>query len=261
MPRPETVFPMPSSSRVAFVTGGTSRIGRAIVLELAAAGIDIAFTFHRAEQQAQELVATVQNLKRQCVAVCVDFAVPDSVTFACEQVMSAYGRLDILVNNASIFAATPIDDVSVTEYEHFMRINAIAPMLLIQRLAERLGAGYRSEDPTSSGRVINFVDIHVLGEPLPQFLAYNASKAALLELTKTLAVELAPRITVNAIAPGVVGWAEFHTDGYKDGYLQRVPLAREGQPSEVARAALFLATDATYCTGQVIRLDGGRFLT
>jgi len=108
---------------------------------------------------------------------------------------------------------------------------------------------------------VNFIDIHVMGEPLRHYAVYNCSKAALMEITATCAIELAPRITVNAIAPGVVAWAESYDEAMRRDYMTRVPLARPGTPEDAAAAVLFLVRDASYCTGQVIRLDGGRFLT
>jgi pteridine reductase len=108
---------------------------------------------------------------------------------------------------------------------------------------------------------VSFVDIHVLGQPLKGYVAYNVSKAALLEVTMTLAMELAPRVTVNAVAPGVVEWPESYSAKEREAYLKRVPLGRPGTPGDAARAVLFLVRDADYTTGQVLRLDGGRLLT
>jgi pteridine reductase len=105
------------------------------------------------------------------------------------------------------------------------------------------------------------VDIHVMGQTLRSFVAYNASKAALLEITMSCAMELAPAITVNAIAPGVVAWADSYNDEQREQYLRRVPLGRAGTPEDAATAVLFLVRDAHYCTGQIIKLDGGRAMT
>ncbi len=110
------------------------------------------------------------------------------------------------------------------------------------------------------GRIVNFIDIHVLGEPMAGYGAYNASKAALLELTRTAAVELGPAVTVNAIAPGVVAWASDLSQEYREQYLERTPLGRAGTPDDAAEAVRWLVCDAHYCTGQVIRVDGGRWL-
>ncbi len=250
-----------SEHPVALITGGASRIGRAIAQEFARAGMDIAITFTNNAQRASEVVVAVQDVGRRGVALQTDFSDLGAVAQLHSEFQQHFSHLDVLVNNASVFSASPVPDLTLSRCEYFMRINALAPLLLTQAFSPMLRANFKIHDPTRCGRVINFVDIHVLGEPLPGFVAYNASKAALLEITRTLALDLAPAVTVNAIAPGVVGWADFHSEAYKADYLRRVPLAREGKPEEVAKAALFLARDATYCSGQVIRLDGGRLLS
>lgn len=251
-----------SSQRpVALVTGGASRIGSAVVRELARAGMDVLLTYKNSEAVARSLVEEIEQFPARCVAVRIDFNESDAVDRLQAAFDEHYQRLDVLVNNASIFAPTPVAELSERTVNEFMRVNAVAPLMLIQRFAPLLGARYNAGHPESVGRVINFIDIHVLGEPLSGFVAYNAAKAALLEITMTCAVELAPRITVNAIAPGVIGWADFHTEEYRKGFVDRVPLAREGTPAETAKAVLYLAREGSYCTGQVIRLDGGRLLT
>ena len=160
----------------------------------------------------------------------------------------------MLVHNASIFQPTPWGEVTDDAWREHMTINALAPMRLTQRLGDLLGAD-------EGGRVIHFVDIHVMGRPRKDYAAYSASKAALLDLTRTLARELAPRVTVNAIAPGVVAWAEDMSESQREAYLARTPLERAGTPEDAANAVLFLARDADYLTGEVIRVDGGRWLT
>ena len=109
--------------------------------------------------------------------------------------------------------------------------------------------------------MVNFIDIHVMGQPLAGYAAYNASKAALKEITMTCAVELAPKVTVNAIAPGVVAWPDSFAPEQRHKYMKRVPLGRAGTPADAAAAMLYLIRDADYCTGQIIKLDGGRLLT
>jgi pteridine reductase len=250
-----------STPPVALVTGGRSRIGRAIAMTFAESGMDVALTYKDDARSANEVVRLIERLGRRCLALQADLADPNAIDTLQRGFDQHFARLDVLVNNASIFAPTPLTTLSRDVYETFMRVNALSPLLLIQRFAPLLAAPYRPGDPTAVGRVINIIDIHVLGQPLKGFTAYNASKAALLEITMSCAVELAPRITVNAIAPGVIGWSDFHTEDYRAEFLARVPMAREGTPEEVAKAALFLARDASYCTGQVIRVDGGRALT
>lgn len=249
-------------AKTALVTGGARRVGRAIALRLASAGMDVAITYRTGKAEAAEVVAAIEAMGRKALAVRADFARPERAAKAVgDAVEKRFGRLDALVNNASIFAPTPIAKMTVRAFDENMAVNALAPLLLIQRFAPLLGSGYRKGDPTSTGRVVNFIDIHVMGQPLRGFVAYNASKAALQEITRTMALELSPRVTVNALAPGVVAWAESYTPAQREAYLRRVPLARPGTPEDAADAALFLVRDAHYCTGQTIRLDGGRLWT
>jgi len=268
--------------RAALVTGGAKRVGRAIALRLASLGADVAVTYRRSEAEAQEVVEAMRSMGRRALAIQADFAQPDAAVDACcSAIERSLGRLDALVNNAASFDPTPrprvghappdadhpgaacadagetAEPVDAARLGSQMAVNAIAPALLIHRLAPLLAAR-GADDP---GRVVNFIDIHVMGQPLKGYLAYNMAKAALQEATMTLAMELAPAVTVNAVAPGVVAWADSYTESARSAYMRRVPLARPGTPEDAADAAVFLIRDAAYCTGQIVRLDGGRLLT
>ncbi|MCC6581432.1 MAG: SDR family oxidoreductase [Phycisphaeraceae bacterium] len=248
--------------KVAVVTGGAIRVGRAICLALAREGMDIALTYRTSDEPAKQLVGELEALGRRATAISVDFNEPaPAAEIVHDAVDRAFGRVDVLVNNASVFDASPIGQITLEQLEHNFRVNAASPMLLIQKLAPLLRAHYQPDDPSTLGRVVNFIDIHVMGQPLSGYLPYNLSKAALLEVTHTAAMELAPAITVNAIAPGVVAWADSYTEQMKRNYMTRVPLARPGTPEDAAAAVRYLVRDAHYCTGQIIRLDGGRLLT
>jgi pteridine reductase len=247
--------------KVALVTGGARRVGRAVALTLAEAGMDVAITYNESRGAALEVVKQIQGLGRRAVAIQADLARAEAATEIHAEFLRHFNRLDALVNNASMFAPSPLGSVTPEVFDQALAVNARTPLLLIQAFAERLGAHYQSGDPSSLGRIVNFVDIHVLGVPLKGFVAYNASKAALLEITMTLALDLAPRVTVNAIAPGVVAWPDFHSPEQRAEFMARVPLAREGHLQEAADAVLFLVRDANYCTGQVIKIDGGRLLS
>jgi len=249
------------AARVALVTGGAKRVGRAVALELARAGLDVAITYLTSETEAMEVVTAIQAMGRRSVAIKVDMASADAVDIIDRQLQAAFDRVDVLVNNASVFDPTPLAQLTTQQFDEQMVINARTPLMLMQRLAPKLAAHYRKGDVASTGRIINFIDIHVMGQPLKGFMAYNASKAALQEATMTAAMELAPAVTVNAIAPGVIAWAESYTPEAREAYMRRVPLARPGTPEDAAAAVKFLACDAHYCTAQIIRLDGGRFLT
>ena len=249
-----------SNGKVALVTGGARRVGRAVALTLGEAGMDVAITFKDSAEAAAEVVAALEVMGRRALAIRADLADIDVISKIHAEIVNRFGRLDALINNASAFTPTPFSEITPAVYNEMMTVNALVPFLLMQKFQQLLAAHYHPSDPASTGRVVNFIDIHVLGEPLKGFLAYNASKAALMEITATAAVDLAPPITVNAVAPGVVAWAEFYTQQQRDEFMARVPLQREGKPEDAATAVLYLVQDAHYCTGQVIKVDGGRIL-
>lgn len=240
--------------KVALVTGGARRVGRAVALRLAEAGCDVAITFHSSDADAQEVVRSIAALGRRGWASRVDLSDPSCVDQVREELLDHAGRLDVLVHNAAEFTATPWGTLTAEQWWRQMTVNALTPVLLTQSLRDELAAD-------EGGRVVFFADIHVMGRSRRNYAAYNASKAAVLEMTHTLAVEMAPRVTVNAVAPGVVAWAEGMSDEEKAAYLKRVPLQRPGTPEDAATAVLYLIRDADYLTGQVIRVDGGRWLT
>lgn len=250
----------PLTGQAALITGGARRVGRAVALELARQGMDIAITYRQSEKEAQCLANEITSLGRKAIAIKADLGRPTAVDKIARAITRRLGRLDVLVNNASIFESTPLGQLTSNDFHRHMAINALAPLRLIQKLSPLLSANADIRHPETLGRVINLIDMHVLGRPMRNHLAYNASKAALLEITRSSALELAPHITVNAIAPGVVAWAEQFTPAQRKRYLRNVPLQRAGTVGDVAKAALYLIRDAPYVTGQVIRLDGGRWL-
>ena len=251
----------PLQNKVAIVTGGAKRVGRAIALRLASAGMHVAITYQTSGDEARDVVEQIQMMGRRALAIQVDLAEADGAQQVHDCFIKAFDRCDALVNNASCFDVTPFGKITAESFDHNMAVNARSPLLLMQLFAEMLGSNYDPDDPASMGRIVNFIDIHVMGQPLKLYAAYNCSKAALMEATMTMAMILAPKVTVNALAPGVVAWAESYTEKMRENYMQRVPLARPGTPEDAATAALFLIRDAHYSTGQIIRLDGGRFLT
>jgi len=249
------------TGKVALVTGAAKRVGRQIALQLAEAGMDIALHYNHSEKEATETAAQIEQLGRKVVMIQADLSQPDATDEIYKAHQQHFDRLDALINNASCFAAKTIGQITHDDIHRNMAINAVSPLMLIQQFASMLSEHFDANDPASTGRIVNFIDIHVMGEPLKGYLPYNISKAALQEITHTAAMELAPRITVNACAPGVVSWADEYTEEMKRNYMTRVPLARPGTPVDAAAAVLFLVRDAHYCTGQTIRLDGGRLLT
>jgi pteridine reductase len=247
--------------KVGVVTGGAKRVGRQIALTLAEHGMDVAFTYNTSGPEAKETLAEIKALGVRGLAVKVDFTQAGAAGEVHRAVDHAFGRCDALINNASIFGPVSLTEVSHEDFQRNMMINAWGPLEMIKVFAGMLKAHASVEKPESLGRIVNFVDIHVMGQPLKRFVAYNASKAAIREISLTAAMELAPLVTVNMIAPGVIAWPEGSTQEFQDRYMERVPLGRAGTPDDAAQAVLYLVKDAHYCTGQTIRVDGGRLWT
>ncbi len=241
-----------SERRVALVTGGARRVGRAIVRKLAANQFDVAFTYFSSSTEADSLRAELIAAGGRAIAIKADFNKPPAAVDAVEAAVRDLGRLDVLVNNASSFEAGSLAEVTPAQLQRMMAVHVEVPLLLCQRLAPLLRAGH--------GHVINMLDLMV-ERPAPGYLAYSASKAALANLTLGLARELAPDVTVNGIAPGVIEWPQDYPPAERERYLRRVPLGRAGTPDDAAEVVLFLSRAGSYLTGQILRLDGGRSIT
>ncbi len=234
--------------RVALVTGGARRVGREIVLRLHRAAFKVCFTYYRSAEDAAVLAKEIDGL-----AIPADLTRPESSVPEIARAFSErFGRLDVLVNNASIFSPGDLSQVSVDRLRAMNAIHVEGPLLLCQHFAPVL--------KDTRGHVVNLLDL-LAEKPWPEYLAYCASKAALANLTISLARALAPEVTVNGIAPGVVAWPADYPEAARQKYLARVPLGRAGTPADVAELVHFLATAGSYITGQVIRVDGGRSTT
>lgn len=250
---------------VAIVTGGAKRVGRAIAVSLAKAGCDIIVTYNTSSAQAEVTAEQVQiDAPRSTIHLRrLDLADLSAVDLFAVQMGEQLPRIDVLVHNASLYEPTPTSRLTPEACERFYRVNAVAPLMLSRAFSSRLGACPLA----GGGAIVTMCDIHAmgsLGQPRRDHLAYSMSKAALLEMTLVLARELAPRVRVNAVAPGVVAFPEtgHEADAATQAkYLSRVPLARAGTPADAAEAVTWLALRAQYCTGQVINVDGGRSLT
>jgi pteridine reductase len=244
---------MSESRPVALVTGGARRVGRAIVERLAREGYDVAFTYLSSDTEAKALVASLKSAGARCKAIRADLAKPEKASAAIHRLVEeTFDRLDVLVNSASLYEPSSLSD---TGTEQVRRLNAIhfeSPLLLCKQFEHRLRA--------AKGHVINMLDL-LAERPWPAYLAYCASKAALWNLTLGLARTLAPEVTVNGIAPGVVEWPADYPEAEREKYLKRVPLGRAGSPEDVAGLVHYLCADGKYVTGQVLRLDGGRSIT
>jgi pteridine reductase len=242
---------MTAGNPVALVTGGARRIGAAIVRRLHADGYDIALHCRHSIEEAQLLAAELAQVRANSVLLLqANLDALDRAPALVAATVERFGRLDALVNNASAFFPTPLGSTLVAHWDALFAANVRAPFFLAQAAAPHLRATH--------GGIVNLVDIH--GErPLRDHAVYGMSKAALIHMTAALALELAPDVRVNAVAPGAILWPEHgkNPDGQQR-LVAATPLARIGTPAEIAEAVRWLLRDATYCTGQVIRVDGGR---
>ncbi|MDX2018176.1 MAG: SDR family oxidoreductase [Planctomycetota bacterium] len=245
-----------SERRLALVTGGARRVGRAIALELARAGCDVLITYNASESEARSASAEIERVGVRARAEALDLNDLERVERFSERLAKELPRVDVLVHNASIYFPTPLASLSPRSAEDFMHVNALAPLVLSRALAPRLAERGR-------GSIVAMVDMHALGRPRVGMSAYAMSKAALVEMVRSLARELAPAVRVNGVAPGVVAWPEsgYEADrAMQQRYLQRVPMGRAGTPEDAAGAVRWLALDAPYVTGEIVRVDGGRWL-
>jgi pteridine reductase len=244
---------MSDARPVALVTGAARRIGATIARVLHADGYDLALHYRESQADAQALAAELEQVRPGSTLLLQgDLTAFDRLPELVALTVGRYGRLDALVNNASAFFPTDVGAATPAQWDALFATNARAPFFLAQAAAPHLAA--------TGGAIVNLADIHA-ERPLRGHALYGASKAALLHLTQALALELAPRVRVNAIAPGAILWPEGgKSQDAQDAILSRVPLARTGTPEEIAEAVRWLLRGATYTTGQVLRLDGGRSL-
>jgi pteridine reductase len=240
--------PMPQ--RVALVTGGAVRLGRAIAFGLARAGYDLAATYHTSEVAAGELATALRAMDRRCEMIRADLSEPAAGDAVIAAVRATYGRLDLLVNSAASFEARPLLDVDASAWDAVMDLNVRAPHLLVRAAAPLLRQ--------SRGSVVNITDLAAF-QPWTERPHHAVSKAALAHLTKIQARVLAPDVRVNAVAPGAVLPPDDLPQERRQALAAATPLERLGTPEDVVQAVLFLA-HAPFVTGQILVVDGGRLL-
>lgn len=245
---------MEASRPVVLITGAARRVGARIARLLHARGFDLALHHRSSAEEMAALVAELDAARPgSCLVLQAELAEFDRLPELIAQTIGRFGRLDALVNNASAFYPTPVGEITPQHWDELFASNARAPLFLTQAAAPHLAA--------SGGAVVNLVDIYA-ERPLARHPVYCMAKAALLAMTRSLAVELGPRVRVNAVAPGAVLWPESgkaYTDQQK--LIEATALKRAGSPDDVAEAVRWLIQDAAYCSGEVIRVDGGRSLT
>lgn len=242
---------MKSSNRTALITGGARRIGNEIARTLHAAGLNVMVHYRSSATEADRLVAELNESRAESAAtVRGDLHDIHIIPGLIEATIARFDRLDVLINNASTFYPTPIELLEDEYWRDLIGSNLKAPAFLIKAAAPHLRQ--------FEGCIVNIVDIYAQ-RPLSNHPIYCSAKAGLEMLTKSLARDLAPQIRVNGVSPGAILWPENdNSESLQSELLERVPLARMGQPGDIARAVKFLIFDGDYITGQIIAVDGGR---
>lgn len=239
------------AGQVAVVTGGAVRVGRAISRALGEAQSRLVIHYHSSRDEAMDLVHDLEQAGGEAIAVCADLTKPAQVRRLRDQTLRHFGQVDLLVNNAAIMVRTPFLEITADEWDRLLNTNLKSVFLACRLFGEAMWQRGR-------GSIVNIADVSAL-RPWPNYIPYCVSKAGVVALTQGLAHELAPRVRVNAIAPGVVVWSDQFTPAQRRRRLAQVPLRRIGRPEDVARAVLFLA-ESEYVTGAVLPVDGGRHL-
>jgi len=240
-------------NKTVFITGAAKRIGKEIALSFKELGWNIIIHYNSSKEDALNLAKVINNAnKNTAITVQGNLDVKEDVNAIIKEVLDAFPSIDLLINNASTFYPTPIDDISEEHWEKLVGSNLKGPLFLIQGLKQKL--------KESKGSIINITDTN-LSKGVANYSIYSAAKAGLESITKGLARELAPEIKVNAIAPGAmleppdVTW----TEEQKSKVIESIPLKRMGSEKDIAEAVKFLA-QSQYITGQIIKVDGGRSL-
>lgn len=239
------------NDKVALVTGGGRRIGAEIATRLHREGMRLVLHYHSSDVAARSLQNTLNKSRADSVVLVKgDLLDNHKITHLVQESIKVFSRLDAVVNNASTFFPTPIGDTSEEDWNNLLGTNLKAPFFLAQAAARELKK-YR-------GVIVNIADIYGI-RPLKSHAVYSTAKAGLIMLTRALARELAPEIRVNAVAPGAILWPENdHDEVARQRLISRTPLKRMGNPQEIADTVLFLIRDASFISGHVVPVDGGR---
>ena len=240
------------TNKVVLITGAAHRIGATTARMLHAEGMNILLHYLHSREAAEALQAELNNIRQDSVSLLqADLHDTHSLPVLIENAIKVWGQLDVLINNASSFYATPIGTVTEEHWDDLIGSNLKAPLFLSQAAAPYLRQ--------HQGCIVSIVDIHA-ERPLKEFPVYSMAKAGLVMLTKSLACELGPEVRVNAVAPGAILWPENLGESEKEKIISRTFLKRQGAPEDIAKAILYLIRDAGYVSGQVLTIDGGRSL-
>ncbi len=238
------------ANKTILITGAAKRIGAAIARGLHGANMDVIIHFNTSQKEATEIASELNAIRPDSAyTIAADLLDTDSIKSFIDQAWSFNQRLDVLINNASIFYPTLLDEVTAKQWGNMMGVNLKAPLFLSQSASPYLAK--------NSGSIINMTDIHA-ERPLEKYSLYSISKAGLVMQTKALAKELGPEIRVNAISPGAILWPEEIDNKTKKSILDRTILKKQGNVADIVNAVYFLIENADYITGQVLTIDGGR---
>lgn len=238
--------------KVVLVTGGARRLGAVIARRLHRSGMNLVIHYRSADSAAHALQESLHEEREASVVLMKgDLLDIDKCRGVIHQCIQSFGRLDVVVNNASTFYPTPVGEVTGDQWEDLLGMNLRAPFFLTQEAAPELRR--------NGGCVVNMVDVYGR-TPLKDHPVYSVAKAGLIALTRSLARELAPEVRVNAIAPGAILWPEGDDNELAhQRIVSSTPLKRTGNPEEIAEAVMFLINGATFTSGHVLPVDGGRF--
>jgi len=238
--------------KVAMVTGGGVRLGKALAVTLAQHGVRVAIHYNSSAAPAEATVEEIVALGRDAAAFQADLHYLAQMDVLFQRVTERFGPIDILINNAAIFEPGGVWDTSQANWDDHFAVNLRAPFFLSQSFARQLGQGCQ-------GHIINIADWRAT-RPQNDYIAYTLTKAALIAMTQNLALALAPNIQVNAIAPGAILPPPGEDESYLARLAQRIPSRRYGSPADVTSAAVFLL-ESDFITGELIFLTGGQHLT
>ncbi|MBC8299509.1 MAG: pteridine reductase [Pelagibacterales bacterium] len=238
--------------RTVLITGGAKRIGLAIAKYLHQYGFNIIITYNKSKNDAEKVLYTLNNNRsNSCAIIQANFSTTKSYNSLYNKALKVFGRIDVLINNASKFYPTKIDMVNDKNWADIINTNLKTPLFLSKSFFPEL--------KKRKGSIINIIDIHV-DPPLKNHIIYNLSKAGLLALTQSLAKDLAPTVRVNGVSPGAIMWPKSINKKRKKEIISKIALKRIGEPDDIAKTILFLITNGDYITGQNINVDGGRRL-
>ncbi len=243
----------PLQDQVALVTGAGRRIGRVIALTLARAGSDVVVNYNRSRAAAIATAREIEALGVRSAALRADVAKPRQVTAMFRLIEARFGQLDLLVNNAGVFFPRSIEELTEHDWDRILGINLKGPFFCAQAAARLM----RRRQSGPSGQIINISSLGGL-QAWPRYAHYCSSKAGLIMLTRCLAKALAPGIRVNSVAPGTILFPDEKPDAGMLRIIEKTPLRSAGRPEDIADAVLYLATSASFITGQVIAVDGGK---